>query len=257
MRILALGDLVGNATISYLQTHLRTVQTKERIDFTVANGENVTEIRGISAADAAAILDTGVDLITLGNHAFGIRDIAPYLETHDRSVIRPANYPPAAPGSGYTLRTVNGWRLLCINVSGRAFLDALACPFETLDKILAREAGNYDFALADIHGEATSEKLALAHEFDGKIQILFGTHTHVPTADEQILPKGSGYMTDLGMCGPINGIIGTATEDVITRFRTMMPTRFHVADGPIRAQGAVFDLDETTAKVRTVKRIVF
>ncbi len=257
MRILALGDIVGSETVFYLQKHLRSVQTKERIDFTVANGENVTEIRGISSADAAAILDAGVDLITLGNHAFGMKDILPYLDANDRFIIRPANYPSAVPGNGYTLRTVNGWRLLCLNISGRAFLDALACPFDTLDKILTRETGNYNLALMDIHGEATSEKLALAHDFDGKIHVMFGTHTHIPTADEQILPNGSGYITDLGMCGPVNGILGTAKEDVITRFRTMMPTRFHVADGLISAQGAIFDLDESASRVRAVKRIIF
>lgn len=257
MRILALGDVVGSDTVPYLQKHLPAIQRQEKIDFTVANGENVSEIRGILPKDAVGILDAGVDLITLGNHAFGYKDIYSFLDTNDQKIIRPANFPPSAPGNGYTVCNVDGWRLLCISVSGRAFSDPLACPFETLDKILARESGAYDLALLDIHGEATSEKLALAYDFDGKIQIMFGTHTHISTADERILPKGSGYITDLGMCGPTEGIIGTDRDDVIRRFRTQLPTKFNVAKGEIRAHGAIFDLDESARRVRSVKRIVF
>ncbi len=257
MKILALGDIVGSITVEYLQKNLSRIRREEKIDFTVANGENVTEIRGICAADAQAILDTGVDFITLGNHAFNMRDIGDFLDANDTRIIRPANYPAAAPGSGYAILNVGGWRLLCISVSGRAFLDPLACPFETLDRILAREKGAYDLALLDVHGEATSEKLAIACDFDGKIQVIFGTHTHVPTADERVLPHGTGYITDLGMCGPTGGIIGTETLSVIRRFRTQLPTRFPVAHGPIACEGAIFDLDENARRVRSVKRIKF
>lgn len=257
MRILTLGDIVGSDTVGYLKKKLPRLQKEEKIDFTVANGENVTEIRGISAFDAQEILGAGVDFITLGNHAFGMHDIGAFLDNNPQKIIRPANYPPSAPGNGYAIINVGGWRILCINVSGRAFLDPLACPFETLDRILTRETGAYDLALLDIHGEATSEKMAIAYDFDGKIQIMFGTHTHVATADEQILSKGSGYITDLGMCGPSNGIIGTESADIIRRFRTQMPTKFHVARGNIRAEGAIFDLDESAKRVRSVRRIVF
>lgn len=257
MRILALGDIVGSTTPEYLARRLPAIQREERIDLTVANGENVTDIHGISASDARAILDAGVDFITLGNHAFQMRDIGDFLDSNPSRIIRPANYPAAAPGSGYAILTVNGWRLLCISVSGRAFLDPLACPFETLDKILAREAGAYDLALLDVHGEATSEKLAIAYDFDGKIQVIFGTHTHVPTADERVLPRGTGYITDLGMCGPAGGIIGTETQCVIRRFRTQLPTRFTVAHGATVCEGAIFDLDESARRVRSVKRVRF
>ncbi len=256
MRILALGDVVGSAAIRYLQETLWSIRKRERIDLVVANGENANEIRGLSTANAKDLLSSGIDLITLGNHAYSCRDIYPYLESHE-TVIRPANYPPAAPGSGYTILRVDGWRLLCINIAGRVYLDPLACPFETVEKILEREAGAYDLALLDIHAEATSEKAALAHAFDGRIQVMFGTHTHVPTADERVLPGGSGYITDLGMCGPIDGILGTAPEEVLHRFRTMLPARWRVADGPIAAHGAIFDVDESAARVRAVKRIVF
>ena len=257
MRILALGDVVGHVAIDYLADKLWAFRSKEKIDFCVANGENATEIRGISAADAEALLGTGVDLITLGNHAFGMRDVYSYLDANEHSIIRPANYPTDAPGVGYTVCDVNGWRVLCINVSGRVYLDPLASPFDTVDRILEREDGRYDLALLDIHAEATSEKLAIGRYFDGRIQILFGTHTHVPTADEQILPHGSGYITDLGMCGPVDGILGTDADAVIHRFRTLMPTRFSVASGTVQAQGVIFDVDESAKKVRSMKRVSF
>ena len=257
MRILALGDVVGHVAIDYLAQKLWAFRSKEKIDFCVANGENATEIRGISAADAESLLDTGVDLITLGNHAFGMKDIYSYLDTNDQRIIRPANYPTDAPGVGYTICDVNGWRVLCINVSGRVYLDPLASPFDTVDRILEREDGRYDLALLDIHAEATSEKLAIGRYFDGRVQVMFGTHTHVPTADEQILPHGSGYITDLGMCGPTNGILGTDADAVIHRFRTQMPTRFSVAVGDVRAQGVIFDVDESAGRVRSIKRVSF
>ena len=256
MRILALGDVVGSTTVDFLRQHLWKLRSAEKLDLVIANGENTTEIRGLSARDADALLNTGVDVVTLGNHAYGMRDIYSYLEDETR-VIRPANYPPMAPGGGYTVVNADGWRVLCINVCGRVYMDPLASPFDTVDRILSREAGNFDLAIMDVHAEATSEKLALGHYFDGRVQIVFGTHTHVPTADEQILPHGSGYVTDLGMCGPQNGILGTAKEAVIERFRTMMPTRFSVANGPIRANGVIFDLDPGLKRVTAVKRITF
>ena len=257
MRILALGDVVGQVAIEYLADKLWAFRSKEKIDFCVANGENATEIRGISAADAEALLGAGVDLITLGNHAFGMKDIYSYLDANEHSIIRPANYPTDAPGVGYTICDVCGWRVLCMNVSGRVYLDPLASPFDTVDRILEREDGRFDVALLDIHAEATSEKLALGRYFDGRVQVLFGTHTHVPTADEQILPHGSGYITDLGMCGPVDGILGTDADAVIHRFRTLMPTRFSVASGAVQAQGAIFDVDEGAKKVRSVRRVMF
>ncbi len=257
MRILAIGDIVGSDTVAYLHQTLWDVRRRERIDFVVANGENTSQIRGLSASDAAALLDTGIDLITLGNHAFGCRDLYAFLDANEHAIIRPANYPATAPGQGYTVCNVDGWRILCMAVSGRVFLDPLADPFDAVEKILERESGAYDFALLDIHGEATSEKLAIAHCFDGRVAVMFGTHTHVPTADEQVLPHGSGYITDLGMTGPTGGIIGTATEDVIHRFRTQLPTKFNVASGEIRAHGAIYDVDESAGRTRSVKRIAF
>ena len=256
MKILALGDVVGGEAIELLHQKLWNVRRQHRIDFVIANGENATEIRGLCARDAHKLLDCGIDVITLGNHAFGMRDIYPLLDSTDR-IVRPANYPPEAPGCGYTIADANGYRALCINVSGCALLEPLASPFDTVDRILEREAGKFDFAILDIHAEATSEKLAMGYYFDGRISIMFGTHTHVPTADERVLPKGSGYITDLGMCGPKESIIGTDIKSVIRKFRTHLPTHFTVADGPVRAQGAIFDLDPDSGKVKSVTRIHF
>ena len=256
MKILAIGDVVGARSIEYLNARLWKYREANRVDFVVANGENASDIHGISAPDARSLLDAGADLITLGNHTYGRRDICTLLSDSER-IIRPANYPPMAPGGGYTLLRIGGCRLLCINVLGTALLESLACPFQTVDRILEREAGNYDISLMDIHAEATSEKIALARYFDGRITMMFGTHTHVQTADEQILPGGSGYITDLGMTGPVGGVIGTDSEAVIEKFRTKMPIRFRVADGEISAHGALFTLSDDTLAVTSVQRVIF
>lgn len=257
MRILAIGDIVGTNAVEYLKNNLSGLIKANKIDFVIANGENASEIKGISLREAKEILNSGVDFITLGNHAFGRKDIYDFLDTNDHLIIRPANFSPLAPGNGYGIVNVNGYKLLCINVLGSVYLSSVNNPFETVDKILDREKGNYDFAILDIHAEATSEKLAIARYFDGRISIIFGTHTHVQTADETVLPNGSGYITDLGMTGPIDSILGTRSEIIIERFIKQIPHYFEVADGEIRAHGAIFDVNPDTQKVSSVKRIVF
>ena len=256
LKILTLGDVVGTAAISHLRTNLWSARSRLGADFVIANGENATDIHGLSAPDAEALLDSGIDLLTMGNHTYGRRDLYGFLDSDPR-IIRPANFPPAAPGQGYATVRVCGYRLLVINVQGQVYMEPLADPFDTVERILAREAGDYDAALMDIHAEATSEKLALARVFDGRIAAMFGTHTHVPTADEQILPRGSGYITDLGMTGPVDSILGTDPTAVITKLRTHMPQRFTVAQGPVRACGALFEIDPAAGKCLSVKRITF
>lgn len=258
MKILALGDVVGRRSIEYLSQKLRRITASLGADFVVCNGENASEIHGICARDAEALLDTGVDLITLGNHAFGSRDVYGYLDDRTTEIIRPANYPAACPGVGYAIREVNGLRILCMNLSGTAFLDPLDNPFTAVDRILERERGAFDIALLDFHAEATSEKLAMGYHLDGRVQMVFGTHTHVPTADARVLPKGTGYVTDLGMTGPQNGILGTDAEAVLYKMRTHMPARFTVADGPVTAQGALFTLeDKKPYRCVRVERVEF
>ena len=256
MKILAIGDVVGRHALEYLEKNLWSQRNMLGADMVVVNGENASDIYGIGAADAEALLSAGADLITLGNHAFGRRDIYTMLGD-SQSIIRPANYPPLAPGGGYTILNVCGYKALCINIMGTALMESLACPFATVDRILDREAENYDFALMDIHAESTSEKIALARYFDGRISVMFGTHTHVQTADEQILPQGSGYITDLGMTGPVNSVIGSDIGSVIDRMRTKISCRLTVADGDIKATGALFDLDTDTRRVKSVSRVKF
>ncbi len=258
MKILCIGDVVGRRSIDYLSRHLWRIRSALGVDFVVANGENASEIHGLSAADADALLATGIDLITLGNHTYTARDIGDFLDDHPTEVIRPANYPAANPGVGHAIRDVNGRRLLCINLMGQAFMDPLDDPFGTVDRILSREAGSYDLALLDFHAEATSEKLAMGYHLDGRASVVFGTHTHVPTADTRILPHGTGYVTDLGMTGPQNGILGTDAAAVLRKLRQHMPARFTVADGPIEAQAVLFEV-ENTKPYRCVKveRVTF
>lgn len=256
MKILTLGDVVGRQAVAYLENNLWNARSSYGADIVIVNGENASDVYGIDESDAKALLSAGADVITLGNHAFGKKNIFTML-SDSNAIIRPANYPPLTPGGGYTIINVCGWRVLCINVLGTVMMESLACPFATADKILEREKGNYDVSIMDLHAESTSEKIAIGRYFDGRINVIFGTHTHVQTADEQILPRGSGYITDLGMTGPVNSVIGSDVDAVIERMRTKITSRFTVAEGEVRAHGALFDLDTDTKKVISVKRIVF
>lgn len=256
MKILALGDVLGSKGVEHIKKNLWRVRSELGADFVVVNGENAADIYGMSASDATTLIDAGADLLTLGNHAFSKKDLFPLLSDSE-NIIRPANYPPLAPGGGYTILNIGGWKILGINIMGTALMESLACPFATVDRILERESGAYDFAIMDIHAESTSEKIALARYFDGRVAIMFGTHTHIPTADEQILPMGSGYITDLGMSGPVDGVIGADAKCVIERFRTKIGTRLLVSGGRIEAQGALFDYDTDAKKVTSVRRIKF
>ena len=255
MKILAIGDIVGTRAIDYLGQKLWPLRDKMNIDFVVANGENASDIHGLSSTDAQKILDLGVDLITMGNHTWGKRDIYPFLDSNPEKIIRPINFPGSAPGCGYTVADVCGYRVLCINAQGLAFMEPLNDPFDAVEYVLAREEGEYDIALLDFHAEATSEKYAMARVFDGRINVIFGTHTHVPTSDLRILPGGSAYVTDLGMTGPDNGILGTDTARVLTKMRDHMPAHFIPADGDIKADAVLFELDGN--KVVKVSRLKF
>ena len=256
MKILVIGDVTSPEGVEYLSKNLWKFREKNKIDFCVVNGENASDIYGVDECDAKTILASGADIITLGNHAFGRKNIFNLL-CDSNAIIRPANYPPLTPGGGYTILNICGWRVLCINVLGTVMMESLACPFATVDKILEREKGNYDISIMDLHAESTSEKIAIGRYFDGRINVIFGTHTHVETADEKILPRGSGYITDVGMTGPIDSVIGSSVDMVIERMRTKITSRFTVADGEIKAHGALFDFDTDTKKVTSVKRIVF
>lgn len=255
MKILALGDVVGVRAIDYLSKNLWGVRKNLGVDFVIANAENASDIHGLCPRDADRLLDAGVDFMTMGNHTFAKREIYSYLDDNPERIIRPCNYPAVAPGYGSYTVSVNGYKLLCINVQGTAFMEALDSPFDSVECILGAEEGRYDFAFLDIHAEATSEKIALARYFDGRINMIVGTHTHVQTADNQILPNGSGYITDLGMTGPVNGVLGVDPKATLTRLKDHLPARFTVAEGEIKACGVVFELDDgfRVVKVTRVK----
>ena len=257
MKILALGDVVGEQTLPFLRSHLPEIRRQYAADLVIVNGENAADIHGISPAAVSTLLEAGADVITSGNHIFDRRDAHTLLEDCPR-LLRPCNYPAECPGQGaYMATSADGWQVLVINVSGVAFMEPLSSPFQAVQYALDSHRGRYDIAVLDIHAEATAEKIALARYFDGRVAAIFGTHTHVQTNDAQILPNGSGFITDLGMTGPTGGILGVRAEEVILRNRTHLPQRFFVADGPIRAHGALFDINATTGKALSVKAIQF
>lgn len=256
INILAVGDVVGMAAARYLQGKLNKIREALGIDLVIVNGENSADGNGILPQSADTIFDAGADVITGGNHSFRRREVYTYLDD-TRYCIRPANMPGAAPGQGYTIIDSDGIRVLVINLLGTMFLDPIESPFACADRILENQKGKYDIAVVDFHAEATSEKAALARYLDGRVSVLFGTHTHVPTADARILSNGTGFITDLGMTGPSDSILGVKSDIVINKFLTHMPVRFDQAQGEIVGAGAVFALDKQSGKCISVERIDF
>lgn len=255
MKILAVGDVVGRRAVEHLKKNLWKKRDELKLDLVIVNGENASDIHGISSADAQEILDAGADIITLGNHTWLKRDIYDFLDSNPQKIIRPANFPGSCPGCSYAILDAGGYSVLVMNAQGQAFMEPLDSPFDSIELILERERGNFDISVLDFHAEATSEKYAVARYFDGKISIIFGTHTHVPTADLQILPGGTAYVTDIGMTGPSNGILGTDTKAVLRKMREHMPSRFFPADGEIKAHAVLFVTDGE--KPAALERIEF
>lgn len=257
LKILAVGDVVRTCGVDYLSGgKLRRLRDILGAQLVIVNGENSSHDNGLSPESASAILEAGADVITGGNHTLRRRDIAPFLDDHE-NVLRPANYPSDAPGSGYTIADCCGRRALVINLVGTTFMEPLDSPFKTADRILSANTGRYDFAVVDIHAEATSEKLCLARYLDGRVAAVFGTHTHVPTADAQVLPGGTGYITDLGMTGSMDGILGVKTENVFHKFLKRTPVYFEPAAGRCAAQGALFTIDSASGLCIGAERMDF
>lgn len=254
MKILCLGDVVGPVATEKLRRSLWKIRKERGISFVMINAENADAGNGLTAATAKELLASGADVLTSGNHIWQKRDLYSFLDSSDQ-VLRPANYPDENPGSGYTILDCDGWRMLVINLQGTVFMDALDCPFRTVEKILARCEGKYDLSLMDIHAEATSEKIAIAHCFDGKINMIVGTHTHVPTADARILSGGTGYVTDLGMCGVTDSALGVNTDCIIRKMRYKLPVKFELAEGKVTFQGVEFDINVNKLTVDSVTRL--
>lgn len=262
IKILCLGDVVRNEGVSYLERggRLRSLRSRLGADLVIVNGENSAEGNGLSKDSAERILDAGADVITGGNHTWHRSDVYSMLDD-DCRLVRPANYPSAAPGMGYRIADARGYRVLVANVCGTAFMDPVDPPHTIAARILEKEKGRYDIAVCDIHAEATSEKLFFARYFDEgyagalRFSAIFGTHTHIPTADCSILPGGTGYVTDLGMCGSGNGILGLKTESIIHKFTVRTPNRFESAIGNCKIEGCLFTIDEKSGKCTDAARI--
>lgn len=255
LRILAVGDVVSEAGLAYLERRLRRIQQEHNVDFTVVNGENAAGI-GVLPWQAQAILDAGADVVTLGNHTWGKLKIHDFLDDC-HACLRPANFAPELPGNGWGIfESVNGLRVGVINLIGRVSMDPnVDNPFRKADAILEQMKGQADVVVVDFHAEATSEKLAMGWYLDGRISALWGTHTHVPTADGQVLPGGTGIITDLGMTGPANSVLGIRPQDSINKFLGGLPRRYEPADGPCKLESTLFTIDTDTGKCVEVLRV--
>jgi hypothetical protein len=255
--VLFLGDVIGNPGRRCLENGLSALVIEEKADVVIVNGENASGGIGITPEISDTLLGLGVDVITSGNHIFKKKEIFDYLEKEPR-LIKPANYPPDTPGNGcyiFSNKKTNKHEVAVFNLCGRVFIDNFDCPFRTADKVLSFINKRTNIVILDFHAEVTSEKVALGWYLDGRVSAVIGTHTHIQTADERILNKGTAYITDAGMCGPRNSVIGVKKEIIVDRFINMLPQRFSVADSDNWINGVVINIDEETGKSNSIRRI--
>ena len=251
-KVLAVGDVVGNPGMDRIRRSLRYLKRKTAADFVIVNGENAAVV-GITPQQAEDIFDAGADVITLGNHSFSKREIVDYLD-ENRRILRPANYAPQAPGQGYGIYETAVGAVAVIDLQGRVSMDYTPDnPFLQVEKILSKLQTKLIFV--EVHAEATSEKLAMGYMLDGRISALWGTHTHVPTADTRILPKGTGYVTDLGMTGPQESVLGIRPDLSIAKFRGDLTERYRWADGPTKLEAVLFTIDTETGLCKKAERM--
>jgi hypothetical protein len=257
MRVLFIGDIVGRPGRRALAARLKSLRQMHRIDIAVANGENMADGAGVTRKTFAEVIDAGVDVVTGGNHSWAKREVLTFADEEPR-LLRPANYPPSEAvrgrGSG-VFDLPDGRRLGVMNLSGRVFLSELENPFLMAHEMAAELRRSTPAILVDFHAEATSEKVAIGWHLDGHVSAVVGTHTHVQTADERILPKGTAHITDVGMTGPHDGVIGVDREIILHRFLTQMPVRHEIAQGDVRINAVVIDIDDETGLARSIERI--
>ncbi len=253
MKVLAIGDVVAQGGLDFLKANLPALRREHEIDFCVVNGEN-TAVLGITPQQAEQIFDAGADVITMGNHTWGRREIVPYIE-RTRRVLRPANLPPAQPGHGWGVFETKCGPVAVVDLIGRCNMDYTPDnPFLEVERILKKISTKLIFV--EIHAEATSEKLAMGWMLDGRVSAVWGTHTHVQTADDRVLPKGTGHITDLGMTGPRNSILGIKPELSIRRFKGEIPSRYEPAAGGCKLEGCIFTVDEKTGLCSRTERVM-
>jgi len=255
MKILFIGDTVGKAGRSIVHQHLKHLQEEYQVDLTILNCENAAAGFGITPKIADEFFDWGIDVLTSGNHIWDKKEIMPYLDRNAR-LLRPANYPAENPGKGTTVvKTGSGEEVAVLNLQGRVFMPPTDDPFRIADAELAKLPRHIKVIFVDMHGEATSEKVAMGWYLDGRVSAVVGTHTHIPTADETILPGGTAFLTDVGMAGPFYSVIGVIKEDVIRRFLTSIPSKFESASQDARLNAVFLDIDSETGKARRIERI--
>lgn len=256
MRVLAIGDVIGRPGRSMLRQVLPNLFQKEKIDFVIANGENAAGGTGITREVAEELFALGVDVLTSGNHVWDKKEAFSLAETESR-LLRPYNYPPGAPGRGAGVFVArNGQKIAILNLNGRVFFGPhFDCPFRKADEALADLTRETNVVVLDFHAEATSEKMAMGWYLDGRVSAVLGTHTHVQTADDIVLPGGTAFISDLGMTGPVFSVIGIKKDLVLRRFLTQLPVKFDVASGPRQFCGALLEVDEATGRASSIQRI--
>ncbi len=250
MLVLAIGDIIGKPGRQAVKELLPGLKKQRSIDFVIANGENVAGGIGLTPDTAEELLEAGVDVITSGNHIWAQKDIIPCLDSK-MPVLRPLNYPPGVPGRGYLMLK----NIVVVNLIGRTFIGNFDCPFRAMDELLDKLTKELKIIIIDFHAEATSEKVALGRYLDGRVSAVLGTHTHVGTIDSQLLPKGTAYVTDIGMTGPDNSIIGDDIDSVLERFMTMIPNRLTVGKGSVTFNAILVDVDKATGMATGIERI--
>ncbi len=254
MQVLMIADIFGEPGRRVTRELLSEIKGEHKIDLCIANGENAAGGFGITPKIASQLYSAGIDIITMGNHVWDRKEILDII--NDERLIRPANYPAGVPGQGYGVFTFDkGLKVGIINLCGRVYMAQIDCPFRTADKIIDGLKKQTNIIIVDMHAEVTSEKTAMGWYLDGRVSAVVGTHTHIPTADERILPGGTAYITDIGITGSLNSVIGIKKEIAIQRFLTQMPVRFEPATDNVVLAGVVIDIDEASGKARSIKRI--
>ena len=254
MKILAIGDLVGENALKKARESLEVIRKEHEIDFIVANGENIAGGMGITERAFKQMLSMGINVVTMGNHTWGKKDIFNFID-HEK-LLRPANYSKGVVGKGYGIYSCKEKKIAVINLIGRAEMNVLSeNPFTVAEEIINKVKEEADIIVLDFHAEATAEKMAMGYFLDGKATIIYGTHTHVQTADERILPKGTAYITDIGMTGPINSVIGMDIKASTKRFVTSLPERYKIADGECMLNGCIFDINEQSCRTEKIIRV--
>jgi len=250
MLILAIGDIIGRPGRQAVSELLPNLRKQHRLNLVMANAENTAGGMGLTLATAQELLDAGVDVLTSGNHIWAQKEIIPYLDG-EMPILRPLNYPPGVPGRGYMVKG----KAMMVNLIGRTFMGNFDCPFRAMDQLLAELKRKPPVIIVDFHAEATSEKVALGRYLDGRVSAVLGTHTHVGTIDAQLLPRGTAYVTDIGMTGPMDSIIGDDTEAVLQRFLTVLPHRLSVGKGKIMLNAVLVRVDDKSGKAISIERV--